>query len=123
MPRTESRALELGTAAPDFLLADAFGQTWSLQDFAAPALLVTFISNRCPFVVLIRDRLAALARAYGPGRLAVVAINANDAAAHPEESLARMAEEAAKVPYGFPYLKDESQDVAKAYGAACTPDF
>lgn len=124
MPKTESNPIKLGTPAADFLLPDADGRLHRLADFSAkPALLVAFISNRCPFVVLIRERFAALAKDYAAKGLQVVAINANDPVAHPEETLARLGEEAATYGYDFPYLKDLSQDVAKAYGAACTPDF
>ncbi|WP_256753546.1 thioredoxin family protein [Mesorhizobium sp. Mes31] len=124
MPRTESNPIELGTKAADFLLPDAQGVLYRLADFdAKPALLVAFISNRCPFVVLIREQLAAFARDYAAKGLQVVAINANDHEAHPEETLARIGEEVEKFGYSFPYLKDASQQTAKAYGAACTPDF
>lgn len=124
MPKTGSNPIDLGTRAVDFLLPDAQGVLHRLVDFdAKPALLVAFISNRCPFVVLIRDQFAAFAREYAGKGLQVVAINANDHEAHPEETLARIGEEAEKFGYSFPYLKDASQQTAKAYGAACTPDF
>lgn len=123
MPKTESNPLTLGTIAPDFILPDADGNLHTLADVHdQPALLVAFISNRCPFVLLIREELARFARDYAGKGLAVVAINSNDAAAHPEETLQRIGEEVRAVGYGFPYLKDATQDVAKAYGAACTPD-
>ena len=123
MPRTESNPIHLGAPAPDFLLPDADGRLHRLEDFAAkPALLVAFISNRCPFVVLIREELARIGRDYAEEGFAIVAINANDAATHPEETLARMGQEVSERGYGFPYLKDADQSVAKAYGAACTPD-
>jgi peroxiredoxin len=124
MPKTESNPIELGTKAADFLLPDAQGALHKLADFnAKPALLVAFTSNRCPFVLLIRERFAAFARDYAEKGLQVVAINANDHEAHPEETLARIGEEVEKIGYSFPYLKDASQETAKAYGAACTPDF
>ncbi|MEZ2127179.1 MULTISPECIES: thioredoxin family protein [unclassified Sinorhizobium] len=124
MPKTESNAISLGTQAADFILSDAHGALHKLSNFdGTPALLVAFISNRCPFVLLIREQLAAFAREYAPKGLRIVAINSNDAKAHPEESLAKIGEEVEKVGYSFPYLKDASQSVAKAYGAACTPDF
>jgi peroxiredoxin len=124
MPKTQSNPVAIGTSAPDFALSDAGGRVFSLAAFAdSPALLVTFISNRCPFVVLVRDALAELARTYAGRGLAVIAINSNDAEAHPEETIARIAEEARAHGYGFPYVRDDTQDVAKAYGAACTPDF
>lgn len=124
MPKTESNAISLGTQAADFILSDAQGALHKLSDFdGTPALLVAFISNRCPFVLLIREQLAAFAREYAPKGLQIVAINSNDAKAHPEETLASIGEEIEKAGYSFPYLKDASQSVAKAYGAACTPDF
>lgn len=116
--------IELGTAAANFILPDAQGHLHRLSDFdGTPALLVAFISNRCPFVVLLREQLAAFASDYIPKGLQVVAINSNDAVAHPEESLTRIGKEVEAFGYAFPYLKDASQTVAKAYGAACTPDF
>ncbi|MBP1886160.1 thioredoxin family protein [Sinorhizobium mexicanum] len=124
MPKTQSNPITLGTSAPDFILPDADGNLFKLDDFkGSPAVLVAFISNRCPFVVLIREELAKFAKEYAAKGLAVVAINANDASDHPEETLARIGEEVKAYGYGFPYLKDASQSVAKAYGAACTPDF
>ncbi|CAN7471985.1 thioredoxin family protein [Phyllobacterium sp. LjRoot231] len=123
MPKTESNPITLGTKAADFILPDANGKLYELSSFSEkPALLVAFISNRCPFVVLLREALAQFALEYAPKGLQIVAINSNDAKAHPEETLARIGEEAANFGYSFPYLKDESQTVAKAYGAACTPD-
>lgn len=124
MPKTESAAIDLGAKAPDFSLPGPDGRQAALSDYAdRPALLVAFISNRCPFVVLLREALAAFARDYAPKGLAVIAINANDDASHPEETLDRIGREAREQGYEFPYLKDSSQEVAKAYGAACTPDF
>ena len=124
MPKTESNAIRLGTIAPDFILPDADSNLFTLSEFKdKPALLVAFISNRCPFVVLIREALAQFARDFAGHGLAVVAINSNDAEAHPEETLERIGAEVKTYGYGFPYLKDESQSVAKAYGAACPPDF
>jgi peroxiredoxin len=124
MPKTESNPIKLGTPAPDFVLPDARGKRVALDDFREhPALLVAFISNRCPFVVLIRDELARFGKDYAGKGLAVIAINSNDSSAHPEESLERIGEEVKSIGYEFPYLKDETQAVAKAHGAACTPDF
>jgi peroxiredoxin len=123
MPKTASNAIELGTQAADFALPDSEGVSRKLSDFkGAPALLVAFLSNRCPFVILIREQFAALAREYEARGLQVVAINSNDSEAHPEESLAAIGREVEAIGYPFPYLKDETQAVAKAYGAACTPD-
>ena len=117
--------LPLGTSAPPFALVDARnGQTVSSDDLAGqPALLVMFICNHCPFVQHVRHELAAIGRDYGGSGLAVVAINSNDARSHPEDDPAHMKAEAEKFAYQFPYLFDESQEVAIAYRAACTPDF
>jgi peroxiredoxin len=116
--------LALGTAAPAFSLPDFDGRMHSLEDFAAqPALLVAFICSHCPFVRHLRREFAAFARECVPRGLAVVAINSNDVVAYPQDGPDAMRAEAAELGYGFPYLLDESQDVAKAYQAACTPDF
>jgi peroxiredoxin len=116
--------LPLGTKAPDFRLPNPSGVTISLSDFKdVPALLVVFMCNHCPYVKHIRDGLAKLARDYRPKAVAVVGISSNDAANYPADSPAKMAEEAASAGYIFPYLYDETQAVAKAYRAACTPDF
>lgn len=124
MARTASTMLELGTRAPDLRLPDPDGRIWSLEDFAdAPALLVAFICNHCPFVKHIRAGLADFARDYRDRGLAVIAINSNDFDAYPDDRPERMAEEAREAGYVFPYLYDETQAVAKAYRAACTPDF
>ena len=115
--------LPLGTKAPDFRLPDPSGTLVSLADFKnAPALLVVFMCNHCPYVKHIRDGLAKLARDYRPHSVAVVGINSNDVANYPADSPAKMAAEAAAAGYIFPYLYDETQAVAKAYRAACTPD-
>ena len=124
MSLTPSTMLPLGTAAPDFRLPDPSGRAVARDDFAgAPALLVAFLCNHCPYVKHIRDGFAAFARDYAARGLAIVAINANDVASHPEDAPPKMAEEAKRAGYVFPYLYDESQAVAKAYRAACTPDF
>ncbi len=123
MPKTESNAIALGVRAPDFQLPDGEGRLHALSDYAEkPALLVAFISNRCPFVVGIRPAFAEFARRNAARGLQVIAINANDAEAHPEETSERVAAEAATYGYDFPYLKDADQSVARAYDAACTPD-
>jgi peroxiredoxin len=123
MVRTASTMLELGTAAPPFRLPDADGKLHGLDDFQdAPALLVAFICNHCPFVQMIRHELARFAREYQPRGLAMVGINSNDFRAHPEDAPERMRDEVRRWRYPFPYLIDEAQDVAKAYRAACTPD-
>lgn len=124
MSATESTMLELGTSAPDFDLPQPDGKLVSLSDFAAAeGLIVAFISNHCPFVKLIRTGLADFAREYAPRGVSMVAINANDISTHPGDSPERMQEEIDNFGYSFPYVFDESQDVAKAYRAACTPEF
>jgi peroxiredoxin len=124
MALTPSTMLALGTAAPDFKLPDTNGKTVALSDFAGkPALLVIFMCNHCPYVKHIRTGLAQLARDYLPRGAAMIGINSNDAANYPEDSPARMKDEVKSAGYLFPYLYDESQAAAKAYRAACTPDF
>lgn len=119
-----SRMLPLGTPAPGFALPDpATGRTVSLEDFSSsPALLVAFMSNHCPFVKHMLDGFVALARDLRGQGLAAVAICANDAKAYPEDAPPQMARIAAAKGFTFPYLYDESQRVAKAYQAVCTPD-
>jgi peroxiredoxin len=124
MARTPSTMLPLGTPAPDFKLPDPSGKVYALADFdASPALLVMFICNHCPFVKHVRAELARLGRDYTPAKLAIVGINSNDTRAYPADAPPAMAEEARDAGYTFPYLVDETQAVAKAYRAACTPDF
>jgi peroxiredoxin len=124
MALTPSAMVPLGTPAPDFRLPDTDGRTVSLADFAdAPALLVAFLCNRCPYVQHARTALATLARDYQARGVAVVAINSNDAQTYGDDSPERMRQEKAKARYTFPYLFDETQEVARAYRAACTPDF
>ncbi len=121
---TLSTMLPLGTTAPDFELLDVSGRTVSLADFKdQKALVVAFICNHCPFVKHIADRFALLAREWQSRGVAVVAISSNDVATHPADSPEQMVHEAEQRGYTFPYLYDETQDVAKAYHAACTPDF
>jgi peroxiredoxin len=121
----QSKMLALGTAAPAFRLADTVsGKPVDLQDFTTSrALLVAFICNHCPYVKHILDGFVAFAREYGPRGLAVVAISSNDAATYPADSPNEMAKLARAKSFTFPYLYDESQSVARAYDAACTPDF
>ena len=123
MVAVNSTMLPLGTRAPDFQLPDTAGKTVALSDFyGAPALVVVFMCNHCPFVKHIRAGLAQLGRDYLPRKVAMIGINSNDAANYPADSPAKMAEEAKAAGYLFPYLYDESQKVAQAYRAACTPD-
>ena len=124
MARTPSTMLPLGTQAPDFSLVNVDGRTVALKDFSnAPALLVMFICNHCPFVKHLADALSAFAAECTDKGVAVVAINSNDVANYPADSPEQMVREAEERGYRFPYLYDETQEVAKAYRAACTPDF
>jgi peroxiredoxin len=124
MAAVNSTMLPLGTAAPDFRLPTADGRCVGRDDFKdAPALLVMFICNHCPYVKHIRSGLAAFGRDYHERGLAIAAINANDVATYPDDRPEKMAEEARAAGYTFPYLYDETQAVAKSYRAACTPDF
>jgi peroxiredoxin len=110
--------------APDFLLPDVDGRTVSRDDFAdAPGLLVVFMCNHCPYVIHIADQLARFAAEYQQRGLAIVGVNANDVSTHPADSPEQMVAEVEKRGYTFPYLYDETQEVAQAYRAACTPDF
>jgi peroxiredoxin len=123
MALTSSTMLPLGTTAPDFTLRDTNEKTVSFVNFKdKPALLVLFICNHCPYVKHIRAGLAQLARDYLPRGVGIVGINSNDVANYSDDSPAKMKEEAESAAYLFPYLYDETQAVAKAYRAACTPD-
>jgi peroxiredoxin len=116
--------LPLGTQAPDFSLPNVDGRIVSLQDLAqSKALLVVFMCNHCPYVKHVAAGLAQLARDYQSRGAAIVGINSNDTAKYPADSPEQMVLEAENRGYTFPYLYDETQDVAKAYRAACTPDF
>lgn len=124
MALTPSTMLPLGTFAPKFSLPDTSGKTVSIDELKdAPALLVMFICNHCPFVKHIRGGLAQLVKDYQAKGVAAVGISSNDVKSHPDDSPAKMALEAKDAGYTFPYLFDETQAVAKAYRAACTPDF
>lgn len=124
MVKTASTMKKLGTPAPDFKLVNVDGRIVGLHDFdEQPALLLMFICNHCPFVKHVADGLTRLAMDYMPKGVAIVGINSNDAATHPHDSPEQMVHEAEARGYPFPYLYDEGQDVAQAYGAACTPDF
>ncbi|MBL9031061.1 MAG: thioredoxin family protein [Phycisphaerae bacterium] len=124
MAAVPSTMLPLGTPAPAFRLPDPSGRVWSLDDFAGSrALLVMFLCNHCPFVKHVRAELARLGRDYAERGVGIVAISANDIEKYPDDSPAKMAEEARAAGYTFPYVFDETQEVAKAYRAACTPDF
>jgi peroxiredoxin len=125
MAATESTMLELGTVAPDFSLPDAVsGKAVSRDQFAGQrALLVFFICPHCPYVKHINEGLAALGKDYAKQPIGIVAISSNDAVTYPSDSPEGLKQQAETFGFKFPYLYDESQDVAKAYKAACTPDF
>ena len=125
MALVPSIMLPLGTPAPDFSLPEPYtGRTVSLSDFDdVPALLVAFLCNHCPYVKHIADHFAAVAGGFQQLGVAVVGINSNDVTTHPDDSPAKMKGEVERRAYTFPYLFDETQEVAKAYRAACTPDF
>ena len=124
MVLTPSTMLPLGTKAPDFSLPNVDGKTASLADFAgAKAYLIVFMCNHCPYVIHVAPELARLASEYQKKGVAVIGINSNDVTTHPADSPEQMVHEVETRGYTFPYLFDETQDVAKAYHAACTPDF
>ncbi len=123
MALTPSTMLALGTLAPDFSLPDTNGQVVSLRDFAEKrALLVMFICNHCPYVKHVAPELARIGKDYAGKGAGIVAISSNSAESHPDDGLEPMKAEAANRGYTFPYLYDETQAIAKAYSAACTPD-
>ena len=122
MAKTASKMGPLGSPAPDFSLPDVHGQIVRRDDAAGRPMVVAFICNHCPFVIHLRAGLRDFGRDLSP-LLTLVAINSNDPVAHPADAPAAMAIEAAAAGYTFPYLFDASQAVARAYGAACTPDF
>ncbi|WCJ43411.1 Thioredoxin superfamily protein [Euphorbia peplus] len=123
--RTESQRVSLGFRAPHFELPEPLtGNIWKLEDFEPyPALLVMFICNHCPFVIHLKKDIVKLTNFYAKKGLAVVAISSNSVATHPQDGPEFMAEEAKAFNYPFPYLYDESQEVARDFGAVCTPEF
>ena len=125
MVMVESTMLPLGTQAPDFSLPDVVsGEIITLDQFAdAPALLVMFICAHCPFVKHVQAELAAIGRDYDPRGVAIVAISANSLQTHPQDGPEHLKAQAQTCGFSFPYCLDESQDTAKRYTAACTPDF
>lgn len=125
MSLTPSRMMPLGTPAPDFALPDAVsGDVVMLEDVRGRvATVVMFICNHCPYVKHVEHELVQLGRDYADRGIGFVAISANDARAYPEDGPDRMCENAQRLGFPFPYLYDEAQDVARAYGAECTPDF
>ena len=123
MALTPSTMLDLGTVAPSFTLADPEGNSFDLSKQQIDrGLLVIFMCNHCPYVIHIREQLVQRIREYQGQGITVVAINSNDYITHPDDSPERMAQDAKKFGYTFPYLVDEDQHVARAYQAACTPD-
>jgi peroxiredoxin len=119
-----SDPLQRGMTAPDFTLPGIDGRTWTYGDAAGPnGLVVMFICNHCPYVQAVVDRIVRDARALRDIGIGTVAISSNDAVAYPEDSFDRMRDFAQRHGFDFPYLHDESQEVARAYGAVCTPDF
>ena len=123
MALTDSRDLPLGTPCPDFRLRSVDGRTWARDDFRdRQALVVMFICNHCPYVQAVEDRIIALQREYGPRGVQLVGICANDPTDYPDDRPEKLLERWRKKAYGFPYLVDEAQDVARAFGAVCTPD-
>jgi peroxiredoxin len=123
MVRTASTMLPLGRVAPDFLLKNIDGQPVCLADFReAKALVVIFMCNHCPYVKHVAPELVRVVADYRGRSVAFVGINSNDAQAYPDDSFENMQREAASQGYRFPYLFDPTQEVAKAYHAACTPD-
>ena len=124
MVKTESTMLPLGSEAPGFSLPNVDGQLVSRDDFAdAPAMVIMFICNHCPYVKHVADQLAQRGRDYMAKNVAIVAISSNDVANYPADSPEQMVREAEERGYAFPYLYDGDQAVAQAYHAACTPDF
>ena len=122
MAAVQSQMLPLGTPAPGFSLPDPSGEHHELPT-QAPATLVMFICNHCPFVVHVQSELARLGHDFGPRGVAIRAVNSNDVTTHPMDGPEHMATFAEANDFSFPYLFDASQAVAKAYRAACTPDF
>lgn len=124
MVRTASTMLPLGSPAPEFSLPNVDGNTVSLADFTGKdGLLVVFMCNHCPFVIHVRSQLAQFAKEYTAKGLGIVGISSNDVDEYPQDGPELMKAEHATAGYVFPYLYDATQSVAKAYRAACTPDF
>ena len=123
MVMTPSVMVDLGTRAAGFALPDTSGRTVRRSDFDGKPLLVMFICNHCPFVKHLRAHLAATCKEYQQKGVGIVGISSNDAASHPDDGPEKMVVEVTTAGYTFPYLHDATQDVAKAYHAACTPDF
>ncbi len=124
MARTETPICDFGRPAPEFSLPGTDGKTYTLRDVRGPSgLLVMFICNHCPYVKAVRDRIIRDAKELKAHGIGTVAISSNDPTDYPEDSFENMKQLAAELNLPFPYLYDESQAVAKTYGAVCTPDF
>jgi thiol-disulfide isomerase/thioredoxin len=123
MARTPSLMLPLGSPLPEFRLPETEGEVISSTDFIGSPLLVMFLSNHCPFVKLVQPELARLGENYARSKIGIIAIASNDPLQYPQDGFGPMKEEKRRAGYRFPYLFDESQEVARAFQAACTPDF
>jgi len=124
MARTETPVCDFGAPAVDFTLPGVDGRNWSLQDcLGENGVLVMFICNHCPFVKAIRERLVRDCRELMERGIGCVAVMSNDSTDYPEDSFENMKAASEEFGFPFPYLMDESQEIAKAYGAVCTPDF
>ena len=120
---TENQEITLGTACPDFRLPAVDGRTYARDDFQErPVLVAMFICNHCPYVQAVEDRIIALGREYGPRGVQLVGICSNDPTDYPDDRPAKLLERWREKRFGFPYLIDATQDVARAFAAACTPD-
>jgi len=124
MALTYSSPGKLGSIPPDFNLPGVDGRSYRLSDFKdSRALVLVFMCNHCPYVIATQDRINQLTKDYSPRGVSVVGINSNDAIRYPDDSFEQMKKRAKEKNFAFPYLVDESQEVAKAYGAVCTPEF
>ncbi|MEO5969660.1 MAG: thioredoxin family protein [Bdellovibrionia bacterium] len=124
MAPTHSTKGTLGSVAPDFKLPCVDGDTYQLSDFKnSKAIVVVFMCNHCPYVIAVQDRINALAQEYSVRDVQFLGINSNDSVQYPDDNFEAMKVRAKEENYTFPYLWDESQEVAKAYGAVCTPEF
>ncbi|MFN3852271.1 MAG: thioredoxin family protein [Spirosomataceae bacterium] len=125
MARTESNMLPLGTIAPDFKLKDTIsGKDLSLDDLKSEkATVIMFICNHCPYVIHVMPEIIRIANEFQPNGVSFIAISSNDVVAYPQDGPEAMTEFAKQWGFTFPYLYDETQEIAKAYDAACTPDF
>lgn len=124
MAPTFSEERDLGSAPPEFWLRGTDGKSYQLADFAnSKALVIVFMCNHCPYVIAVQGRINALAKEYASKGVQLIGINANDSVKYPDDSFESMKQRAKEQGFSFPYLWDETQEVARAYGAVCTPDF